>query len=311
MLRNRKWWTIVGALALMAVLSGCTPAATAIPTSDMIESGSWWTRNVVYYFSLLMDTFAGWFGGQYGLAILMLTIIVRTLILPLMIKQYRNTKAMQKLQPEMKQIREKYKDDTRKQQEEMMKLYQTNQVNPLAGCLPLIVQMPIFIALYNSIYTNAYIRGNEALGIPESQFLWLQLGEKDPYYILPIIAALTTYIQSKMMAAHQPMVGPMKALMYVFPVMIFVMAINFPAALPLYWIYSNLYTIAQNFFMYGRSSKKSGSDPKPDGNPPTKPDKPESKDSNKSKLNLTKSTNKSPTNKSPKPRKKGKGARAK
>ncbi|WP_373230426.1 YidC/Oxa1 family membrane protein insertase [Cohnella sp.] len=239
----------------MTLLAGCTPAAIAIPTEQMMESGSWWTRNVVYYFSLMLDTFAEWFGGQYALAILVLTIIVRTIILPLMIKQYKNTKAMQALQPEMKKIREKFKDDPKLQQEEMMKLYQTNQVNPLAGCLPLIVQMPIFIALYNSIYTNANIRGNVEMGIPESTFFWLKLGEADPYYILPIIAALTTYIQSKMMAAQQPMVGPMKGLMYIFPVLIFVMALNFPAALPLYWIYSNIYTIIQNYFMYARSPK--------------------------------------------------------
>lgn len=253
MLRNRKWWTIIGALALMTLLAGCTPAAEAIPTEQMMESGSWWTRNVVYYFSLMLDTFAGWFGGQYVFAILVLTIIVRTIILPLMIKQFKNTKAMQALQPEMKKIREKFKDDPKQQQEEMMKLYQTNQVNPLAGCLPLIVQMPIFIALYNSIYTNAHIRGSVEHNIPENTFLWLKLGEADPYYILPILAALTTFVQSKMMSKHQPMVGPMKGLMFIFPVLIFVMALNFPAALPLYWIFSNIYTITQNYFMYRNS----------------------------------------------------------
>lgn len=255
MLRNRKWWTIIGAMALMTLLAGCTPAAVAIPTPEMETSGSWWTRNVVYYFSLMLDTFADWFNGEYVFAILVLTIIVRTLILPLMIKQFKNTKAMQALQPEMKKIREKFKDDPKLQQEEMMKLYQTNQVNPLAGCLPLIVQMPIFIALYNSIYTNANIRGNVELGIPEDTFLWLKLGEADPYYLLPILAALTTFIQSKMMAKQQPMVGPMKGLMFIFPVLIFVMALNFPAALPLYWIFSNIYTIIQNYFMYRNAPK--------------------------------------------------------
>ena len=247
----------------------------------MVEKG-WWTRNVVYYFSKMLDTFADWFGGSYGLAILLLTIIVRTVILPLMIKQYKNTKAMQALQPEMKTIREKYKEDPRKQQEEMMKLYQTHQVNPLAGCLPLIVQMPIFIALYTSINTNAYIKGiiDEATNtviIPESTFLWLKLGEADPTYLLPIIAAATTFIQSKMMSSQQTIAGPMKGIIYIFPVLIFVMAINFPSALPLYWIYSNIYTIVQNYFMYGRgkkndpvidvtpSKKKNNNSPKPKG----------------------------------------------
>lgn len=267
---------------LMTLLSGCTSNTAAITTDQMANSGSWWTKNVVYYFSKMLDTFADWFGGSYGISILLLTIIVRTIILPLMIKQYKNTKAMQALQPEMKKIREKFKDDPRKQQEEMMKLYQTHQVNPLAGCLPLIVQMPIFIALYTSINKNIEIR--------EHTFLGLQLGVSPSdsghwyYYLVPIIAATTTFIQSKMMSSQQTMAGPMKGIIYIFPVLIFVMALNFPVALPLYWIYSNLYTIVQNYFMYRKNPK---TDPVIDVTPPSK------------KSN----------NNSPKP--KGKGARAK
>lgn len=258
MLRNRKWWIVLGALALLMILAGCSPVAEPITTPEMKESGSWWTRNVVYWFSLMLDTFAEWFNGEYGLAILLLTIIVRTLILPLMIKQYKNTQEMQKLQPEMMKIREKFKDDPRRQQEEMMKLYQTHQVNPLAGCFPLLIQMPIFIALYNSIYMNEPIYTHTFLG--------LRLGTAPSevglsewyYYIIPIIAAITTWIQSKMMMSQQqsPMMGPMKGMMMIFPVLIFVMAINFAIALPLYWIYSNIYTIVQNYFMYVRRSPK-------------------------------------------------------
>jgi YidC/Oxa1 family membrane protein insertase len=252
LLRNRKWWIVVGALTLMTFLSGCTSPRNHTTTGEMANSHSWWIKNVVHWFSFTLDKFAEWFGGQYGIAILLLTVIVRTLILPLMIKQYKNTKAMQALQPEMKQIREKYKDDPRKQQEEMMKLYQTHQVNPLAGCLPLVVQMPVFIALYNSIYMNS--------AIYEHTFLGLKLGLKPGeghwyYYLVPIIAAITTFIQSKMMSAQQQqMMGAMKGIMMIFPVMIFVMALNFPVALPLYWIYSNIYTIVQNYFMYVRRS---------------------------------------------------------
>ncbi len=252
LLRNRKFWVLLGLLTtLMALLSGCTPTTHKTTTEGLLEGG-WWDRNVVYWFSLMLDKFAEWFGGSYGLSILVLTVIVRTIILPLSIKQYKNSKAMQKLQPEMMKLREKYKDDPRKQQEEMMKLYQEHQVNPLAGCLPLIIQMPIFIALYRSITVNE--------AISTHSFLWLKLGEPDHFYILPIIAAITTFVQSYMMMAMQPQqqMGPMKGLMFVFPVLIFVMAISFPSALPLYWIYTNLYTIIQNYFMYGRSPKPEG-----------------------------------------------------
>ncbi|MFC4778349.1 YidC/Oxa1 family membrane protein insertase [Paenibacillus sp. GCM10023252] len=245
---KRKWFLVIGSIMLLAVLAGCAPTTTTTETADLLN-GNFWEKNVVYYFAITLDTFAKWFGGQYGLSILLLTIIVRTLILPLTLKQYRSSKAMQALQPQMAEIKKKYKDNPQKQQEETMKLFQTHQVNPMAGCLPLIVQMPVFIALYNSIYMNPDIRTHD--------FLWLQLGEKDPYYILPIIAAATTYIQSKMMQKQQTQTMPgMGAMLAIFPVLIFVMAMNFPAALPLYWIYSNIYTIVQNYFLYVRSSDK-------------------------------------------------------
>ncbi|GBF73519.1 membrane protein [Paenibacillus sp. 598K] len=232
-------------LLFVVFLTGCVSADHTTKTEDLLQ-GNFWERNVVYYFALMLDTFANWFQGSYGLSILLLTIIVRTIILPLTLKQYRSSKAMQALQPEMKKIKDKYKDDPKKQQEETMKLFQQHQVNPLAGCLPLLIQMPIFIALYNAIYGNDQIR--------EHTFLWLQLGEKDPYFILPIIAAITTFIQSKMMP-QQPN-NPLQAILLIFPVLIFVMAISFPAALPLYWVYSNIYTIIQNYFLYVRNADK-------------------------------------------------------
>ncbi|MFD1954661.1 YidC/Oxa1 family membrane protein insertase [Paenibacillus thailandensis] len=240
---------------MMLVLAGCgAPVDHTATTEQLRTEGNFWEKNVVYYFALTLDKFAEWMGGEYGLAILLLTIVVRTIILPLTIKQYKSSKAMQAIQPEIMKVREKYKDNPQKMQEEMMKLYQTHQVNPMAGCLPLIVQMPIFIALYNAIYWNPDIR--------DHSFLWLKLGEKDPTYILPIIAAITTFVQSKMMqkTQTQPMPG-MGAMLLIMPVMIFVMAINFPAALPLYWVFSNLYTIVQNYFLYifpNRKDKKTG-----------------------------------------------------
>lgn len=243
--RNRKWLVVVLLIGIMAVLAGCAPTDQTTTTADL-QTGNFWEKNVVYWFALMLDTFADWFGGSYGLSILVLTIIVRTLILPLTLKQYKSSKAMQALQPEMKKIREKYKDNPQKQQEETMKLFQQHQVNPLAGCLPLLIQMPIFIALYNAIYWNPEIRNHT--------FLWLELGSKDPYYILPLLAAITTYVQTKMMP--QTPNNPMQSIMFIFPVLIFVMAMNFPAALPLYWVFSNLYTIIQNYFLYVRSSDK-------------------------------------------------------
>ncbi|ACT04892.1 MULTISPECIES: YidC/Oxa1 family membrane protein insertase [Paenibacillus] len=245
---NRKWLLVLGMVLMVVLLSGCAPHNATTSTSDL-QHGNFWEKNVVYYFALTLDKFADWFNGSYGLAILLITIIVRTAILPLTLKQYRSSKAMQAIQPQMAEIKKKHKDNPQKQQEETMKLFQANKVNPMAGCLPLLVQMPVFMALYNSIYWNPEVRTHEFLG--------LQLGEPGPWYFLPIIAAATTFVQSKMMQKQQTQTMPgMGAMLMIFPVLIFVMALNFPSALPLYWIFSNLYTIIQNYFLYVRSSNK-------------------------------------------------------
>jgi len=246
---KRKWLLVAGLLLMVGLLAGCGGQINqTTETADLLKSG-WWDRNVVYWFAVTLDTFAGWFNYSYGLAILLLTIIVRTLILPLTLKQYRSSKAMQALQPQMAEIKKKYKDNPQKQQEETMKLFQTHKVNPMAGCLPLLVQMPVFIALYNAIYKNPDIR--------DATFLWLQLGEPDKV-VLPLLAAATTFLQTKMMQSTQQQTMPGMGLMLViFPVMIFVMSMSFPAALPLYWVYSNIYTIIQNYFLYVRNSDKS------------------------------------------------------
>jgi YidC/Oxa1 family membrane protein insertase len=153
---------------------------------------------------------------------------------------------MQALQPELLKLRDKYKNDQQKYQEEMMKLYQKHNVNPLAGCLPILIQMPILLALYNAIMYNPAIRGEH------SQFLWMDLSEPDKFYILPILAALTTYIQQKMITSQTPNTNnPMQGIMIIFPILIFVMSISFPSALPLYWVYSNLFTLVQTYFIYG------------------------------------------------------------
>ncbi|TYP75339.1 YidC/Oxa1 family membrane protein insertase [Paenibacillus methanolicus] len=254
---KRSWITMLTLVLLALFLSGCAPSAShTVDTADLKE-GNFWEKYVVYYFAQTLDTFADWFNGEYGLAILLLTIIVRTLILPLTLKQYRSSKAMQAIQPELAKIKEKYKDNPQKQQEETMKLFQQNQVNPLAGCLPLFVQMPIFIALYNSIYWNPAIRDHSFLGIK----MGIAVNEQAWYaYILPLLAALTTYVQSKMMQSQQkgnnPMMPAMNTIMLIFPVLIFVMALSLPAALPIYWIFSNIYTIIQNYFLYIRSAEK-------------------------------------------------------
>ncbi|MDP4096462.1 YidC/Oxa1 family membrane protein insertase [Paenibacillus sp. P96] len=247
--KQGRWFLLIAVIGLVSVLAGCGAANNSYTTADLANSNSFWQRNVVYWFSYALDTFAQWFNGEYGLAVLVLVIIVRTIILPLTLKQVKSSKAMQAIQPQIQEIQKKYKDTPEKVQQETMKLFQENRVNPMAGCLPLLVQMPIFIALYNAIYYNSELR--------DHTFLWLQLGEPDRFWILPILAAITTFVQTWMMMKMNPtpQQGPMQFLMWVYPVLIFIMSYQFPSALPLYWFYSNIYTIVQNYFLYRNSGK--------------------------------------------------------
>jgi YidC/Oxa1 family membrane protein insertase len=168
--RFYKLWPLV---LLMIVLSGCSSTTKPIDPNNMGTL----VKYTVHPMSQFLDWLKDHLWNQYGLAILVLTLITRLIILPLTIKQYRSSKQMQALQPEIKKMKEKYKDDPKKQQEETMKLFQTNGVNPLAGCFPLLVQMPILITLYQAIMRNPEIHNHT--------FMWLQLGKPDPMFILP------------------------------------------------------------------------------------------------------------------------------
>jgi YidC/Oxa1 family membrane protein insertase len=182
--------------------------------------------------------------NDYGLAILIVTLVVRIITLPLMIKQIRYTKVMQKISPELQKIREKYKNDKQKINEETMKLFQQYNANPLAGCFPILVQMPILLALYQAINTNKALQQHEFLGI-----LTLSSTQSMENLVLALLAAGTTYIQSKMsMVSNDPNTRMMLLIM---PIMIGFFTWQFPAALGLYWIFSNILTIIQTYFTKG------------------------------------------------------------
>lgn len=230
-------------IALVLISTGCSARAnTPIDPSNGI-----WDRFFVYPLSSALDFFANLLFGNYGLSIIVVTILIRFLVLPLMVTQIRSSKAMQQLQPEIKKIREKYKDDSQKINEETMKLFQKHNVNPLSGCLPLLIQMPILIAFYHAIMRNAHIA--------DSSFLWLQLGSPDPYYILPILAAITTYLQTKVMGANastSPQAAQQQKIMNIFmPAMILFFSLQFASALALYWVIGNIFTIVQTHFVKG------------------------------------------------------------
>lgn len=256
-MKTKKYQMLVAILFLVVVLAGCSQTNQAITP----ESTGIWNQYFVYPLSWLITEVAKIFGGSYGMAIIIVTILIRLALLPLMIKQIKSTKAMQAIQPEMLKLREKYssKDQktVQKLNEETMKLYQQHGVNPLSGCLPIFIQMPILIAFYHAIMRTMEIKAHD--------FLWFQLGQPDPIYALPIIAGITTFIQQKVSMNTTTMAGPaaqqMKIMLYVMPIMILVFAINLPSALALYWVVGNTFMIIQTLLV-----NRTGNTPDPKNN---------------------------------------------
>ena len=245
---------MISLVFIVSVLSGCTEINQPITS----ESEGFWNEFIVYPISLLITTISHALGNSFGLGIIVVTILIRLLILPLMIKQTKSTKAMQAIQPEMQRLKEKYasKDAATQQklQQETMALFQKHGVNPLAGCFPLLIQMPILLGIYHAIMRTEEIK--------EYSFLWFDLGDKDPYFILPIVAGVATFIQQKMMMAGQENNPQMAMMLWLMPIMIIVFAINFPAALSLYWVVGNIFMIVQTYFIKGPAiqgeTKKAG-----------------------------------------------------
>lgn len=190
-------------------------------------------------------------GVPWWLSIAILTVIVRSLLFPLTIKQVKSMRAMQDLKPEMDRIRAKYKDNRQKQQEEIMKLYQERQVNPLGGCFPILVQMPIFIAMFWIIQDFE----QEHPDFTSGGMLWFtDLSASDPYYILPVLSAVTMLAASEITAKN---IDPQQRwLMRIVPVGIIVFIYYFPAGLFIYWITSNLVTLVQNYLIYNHGPGK-------------------------------------------------------
>ena len=159
--------------------------------------------------------------NNYGVAIILLTVILKLLFWPLTHKSYASMKAMQKLQPEMQKVREKFKNDKERLNKEMMELYKKHSVNPLGGCLPMLVQIPVFFALYKVLL--------DAIDLRHAPFmLWItDLSAKDPYYITPLLMGASMFVQQKMTPTTA---DPMQAKMFMFmPVVFTFLFLNFPS----------------------------------------------------------------------------------
>jgi YidC/Oxa1 family membrane protein insertase len=195
--------------------------------------------------------------GNYGVAIILLTVLSKVLFYPLTVKSMRSMKAMQALQPQINNLRNKYKSDPQRLQRETLELYRKHKVNPAGGCLPMIAQIPIFYGLYLALSVSVELQGATFLcfgRVPGwvpflgGTDLWIcDLANQDPTYALPILMGVTMFIQQKM----TPVAGdPRQAkMMLVMPFVFTFMFINLPAGLVLYWTVSNVLQILQQWYM--------------------------------------------------------------
>ena len=198
----------------------------------------WWIAKWLFW---LMDVIHS-LVGNWGWSIILMTLIVKMLLMPLTASSYRSMAKMRKFTPRIQELREQFGDDRQRMSQEMMKLYQKEKLNPLGGCLPMLLQMPIFIALYWVL--------KESVELRQSPFMfWIvDLSIKDPYFVLPLLMGASMFIQMQMQ--QQPTMDPMQAkIMKLMPVMFTFMFLWFPAGLTLYWFVNNVITIVQQYLV--------------------------------------------------------------
>lgn len=201
--------------------------------------------------------------GDYGLSIILLTLLVNIVTFPLTRKQMQSSKKMQEIQPQLKRIQEQYKHDKEKLNTATMELMQKNKINPMGGCLPLLIQFPIIISVFNLLKDPTRII--EAISGFDPTFLFFPwdltsiISEGGAsYYILPAISAAATFFHQKAIITDPDQ----KMMLYIFPIMILVISVNFPAGLVLYWITNSLFSIGNHFIINSAKRDKKEKDKK-------------------------------------------------
>jgi YidC/Oxa1 family membrane protein insertase len=180
--------------------------------------------------------------GNWGWAIILLTILIKLMFYPLSAASYRSMGKMKKLQPRMATLKERYKDDRQKFQVEMMAMYKKEKVNPAGGCLPILIQIPVFIALYWVLLESVEMRH------APFALWWVDLSAKDPYYVLPVLMGVSMFFMQKLNPA--PMDDIQKKVMMIMPFALTFLFMTFPQGLVLYWVVNNVLTMAQQWFNY-------------------------------------------------------------
>ncbi len=191
---------------------------------------------------------------NYGIAIILLSVLIKVILYPLTKKGLVSMQRMKELQPKMKEIQEKYEDDREKMNEKLMEFYQEHNVNPVGGCLPMLLQLPIFIALYRMLEYSIELRG-------ATFALWVtDLSAPDPYYVLPVLMGVLMFFQQRytMTATGGGTMGQQQQMMvYFMPIMFVFLFMNFPVGLVLYWMTNSAATVGQ-YWLINRSMEQEG-----------------------------------------------------
>ena len=207
--------------------------------------------------------------GNFGLAIILFTVILRVATIPFTLRQLESTRAMQAAQPQMQEIQKKYKDPKRRQ-EEMVKLYREHNINPLGCLMPMIIQFGVFFALYRALAhlvggspeslvglsQRLYPIGFLQEQIPLNQhFLWMDMGEADTTFILPLLVGVTTYLQQRLTIT--PNASPQQQqqqqmMTWLLPMMLVFFTLNLPSGVGVYWVVSTIFSVFASYYVYGR-----------------------------------------------------------
>ncbi|MGI6751710.1 MAG: YidC/Oxa1 family membrane protein insertase [Anaerovoracaceae bacterium] len=195
--------------------------------------------------------------GNYGITLIVFTLVVRACLLPLYAAQMKSSMKMQEVQPKVKEIQKKYANNKQVMNEKMMELYREEKFNPAGGCLPMLVQMPIILALFVLLRNPVFfMKSDQMIMAVHENFLWIpDLSQADPW-VMPLLAAIATFFSFSLTQALSPsgaamagQAGMMKVMKYFFPIMLFWMAHSFPAGLALYWFIGTTFQIGQLYVM--------------------------------------------------------------
>lgn len=191
-------------------------------------------------------------GHNYGLAIVWLTVAVNIALYPLTLTSIKQMSAMQRLQPRLNELQKKYKEEPKQLQKEMMDLYKGEGINPLGGCLPMLLKIPFFLALFWALQSKEFIALVTAAGAG-NQFLWIaDIAKPDPLRIMPVLIGITTW----MMQQSMPATGQTQMMNWFMPIFIVIISVTFPAGVQLYWLVSNAVGAAQQYYIISKTPKK-------------------------------------------------------